>query len=182
MPRPRAQRATRPAIVYTCERCRRINAPADTVWRWMADVRRLLRLNVFHAAVDYPEPVMQTGLQVPIRHNICGLYRQTRVARIRAYRRYFVAWGELQAHGLDRFPHSQSFTVVPLDAESCLVVNRLRGQFRIPAARYWFLPLYRQLAPRILDHENRCIAAAVAALHQDRADHSAIQEEGRGPV
>lgn len=162
MPPRQVQRPTRPAVVYTCERCLRINASADAVWHWMADVRRLLRLNIFHTAVEYLEPVMQAGLQVPIRHNIFGLYRQTRLARIRAYRPYFVAWGELQEHGLDRFPHSQSFTVVPLDAQSCLVVNRLRGQFRIPAARYWFLPLYRLLAPRILDYENRCIAAAVA--------------------
>ena len=162
----RDRHKVRPSVVYECERRRRINASADTVWDWMADVRRLLGLNIFHAAVEYPEPVMQTGLQVPIRHNICGLYRQTRLAHIRAYRKYFVAWGELQEHGIDRFPHSQSFTVVPLDAQNCLIINRLRGQFRIPGARYWFLPLYSQLAPRILDSENRRIAAAVAALPQ----------------
>jgi len=161
-----AKRTARPAVVYECERRLQINASADTVWRWMADVRHLLGLNIFHAAVDYPEPVTRAGLQVPIRHNICGLYRQTRLARIRAYRKYFVAWGELQEYGTDRFPHSQSFTVVPLDAQNCLIINRLRGQFRIPGARYWFLPLYSQLAPRILDSENRRIAAAVAALSQ----------------
>jgi len=55
------------------------------------------------------------------------------------------------------------FIVVPLDEQTCLVVNRLRGQFCIPGARYWFLPLYRQLAPRILDYENRRIAAAIMA-------------------
>ena len=82
---------------------------------------------------DYPHPVMRAGLDVPIRHNIFGLYRQVRIAHIRAYRPYFVAWGELQMHGLDRFPHSQSFTVVPIDAKRCLVVNRLRGKFVIPA-------------------------------------------------
>ena len=163
-----AKLTARPAVVYECERRLQINASADMVWRWMADVRRLLGLNIFHAAVDYPEPVTRVGLQVPIRHNICGLYRQTRLARIRAYRKYFVAWGELQEHGIDRFPHSQSFTVVPLEAQSCVIINRLRGQFRIPGARYWFLPLYSQLAPRILDYENRRIAAAVAALPQDK--------------
>jgi hypothetical protein len=148
-------------IVYECERCLQINASADTVWDWMADARRLLSLNIFHVAVMYPEPVMQAELCIPIMHHIWGLYRQMRIARIRAYRKYFVAWGELQEHGLDRFPHSQSFTVVPLDAQTCLVVNRLRGQFHIPGARYWFLPLYRQLAPRILDYENRRIAKAI---------------------
>ena len=150
-------------IVYECERCLQINASADAVWDWMADARRLLSLNIFHVAVTYPEPVMRAGLCVPIRHHIWGLYRQMRLARIRAYRKYFVACGEFQQHGFDLFPHSQSFTVVPLDTQTCLVVNRLRGQFRIPGARYWFLPLYRQLAPRILDYENRRIAAAVMA-------------------
>jgi hypothetical protein len=148
-------------MVYECERCLQITASADTVWDWMADARRLLSLNIFHVAVAYPEPVMRAGLCVPIMHHIWGPYRQIRIARIRVHRKYFVAWGELQEHGLDRFPHSQSFTVVPLDTQTCLVVNRLRGQFRIPGARYWFLPLYRQLAPRLLDYENRCIAAAV---------------------
>ncbi len=151
-------------MIYTCERRLHIDAPAEVVWEWMADVRRLLRLNVFHTAVDYPEPAMQAGLEIPVRHNIFGLYRQTRIARIRAYRRYFVAWGELQPTGVDRFPHSQSFTVIPLDRQRCIVVNALRGKLNIPAVRYWFLPLYRHLAPRILEHENRQIAAAVCSM------------------
>jgi hypothetical protein len=150
-------------MVYECERRLRLNASADAVWQWMADVRRLLSLNIFHAAVEYPEPVTRAGLRVPIRHNICWLYRQTRIAYIRAYRPYFVAWGELQEGGIDRFPHSQSFTVVPIDTHSCVIINSLRGKFRIPGVRYWFLPFYRRLAPRLLDHENRRIAAAVAA-------------------
>ena len=79
-------------IVYECERCLQINASADTVWDWMADARRLLSLNIFHVAVPYPEPVTRAGLCIPIMHHIWGLYRQTRIARIRAYRKYFVAW------------------------------------------------------------------------------------------
>ncbi len=43
-----ARHAARSPIVYACERCLRINASADTVWGWMADVRRLLSLNIFH--------------------------------------------------------------------------------------------------------------------------------------
>ena len=78
-------------MVYECERRLHINASADAVWHWMADVRRLLCLNIFHTAVDYPEPVTRAGLCVPIQHNVCWLYRQTRMAHIRTYRRYFVA-------------------------------------------------------------------------------------------
>src|SRR5262245_3051053 len=62
--RLRQEQRPRQAVVYECERRLRINASADTVWCWMADVRHLLRLNIFHAAVEYPEPVMQAGLQV----------------------------------------------------------------------------------------------------------------------
>ena len=148
---------------YECERRLQIQAPAEAVWHWIADVRRLLALNIFHAAVEYPVPVQRAGLQIPIRHNILGLYCPVRLAYIRVYRKYYVAWGELQAQGKDWFPHSQSFTVVPLEAQCCLVMNRLRGKFYMPGARYWFLPVYRHLAPRILDHENRQIAAAVTA-------------------
>ena len=71
----RVRHAARSPIVYECERCLRINASADTVWGWMADVRRLLSLNIFHVAVAYPEPVRQAGLRVPIPHHIWGLYR-----------------------------------------------------------------------------------------------------------
>ena len=99
-------------IVYECERCRQINASADTVWDWMADARRLLSLNIFHVAVPYPEPVTRAGLCIPIMHHIWGLYRQTRIARIRAYAS--ILWrGENSEHGLDRFPHSQSFCRTP---------------------------------------------------------------------
>jgi hypothetical protein len=151
-------------MIYECERCRRIDASAETVWQWMADVRHLLRLNIFHAAVDAPTPVMQVGVRVPIQHNVCGVYRRIRMAHIRVYRPYVVAWSELQAKGADPFPHSQMFTIVPLDAQHCLVRNRLRGKFNLLGARYWLLPFYRWLAPCILDHENRRIAAAVAAV------------------
>src|SRR4029450_9551880 len=108
-----AWRTAHAPIVYECERCLQINASAETVWDWMADARRLLSLNIFHVAVPYLEPVTRAGLCIPIMHHIWGLYRQTRIARIRAYRKYFVAWGEFQEHGLDRFPHSQPVTVVP---------------------------------------------------------------------
>lgn len=156
-------------MVYACERSRRMDASADVVWQWMSDVRRLLRLNVFHVAVDYPAPVRQAGIRVPIVHSIGGLYRQVRVAYIRAYRPYFVAWGELRPYGRDRFPHSQSFTVVPVDAGHCLVQNHLRGTWDLPGAGFWFLPLYGRLAPRLLDLENRRIAAAVATGDAYRA-------------
>jgi hypothetical protein len=161
-------------MIYECERRQRIDASADTVWQWMSDVRRLLRLNIFHAAVDAPHPVRQAGLVVPIRHNIAGVYRRMRLARIHTYRKYKIAWGEFQESGIDRFPHSQSFTLMPVDAAHCMLVNRLRGKVVIPAARYWLMPVYRCIAPRIMDHENRQIAAAVAAMQSEEGGDARV--------
>ena len=150
-------------MIYECERRLQIEAPAEAVWDWMSDLRCLLRLNRFHVYVDCAEPVTEVGQCVPIRHNVYGLYRRLRVARIRVYRRYHVAWGELQEDGKDWFPHSQSFTVLPIDAHRCTVVNRLCGKFLLPGVRYWLLPFYRRFAPRILDQENLSIAAHVVS-------------------
>ena len=149
-------------MVYECERQLQIEAPAEVVWDWMSDVRRILSLNPFHVCVDSALPVNQAGQRVPVRHNVFGLYRRVRIARIRVYRPFHVAWGELQEHGRDRFPHSQSFTVLPVDAQRCRIVNRLRGKFDLPGARYWVLPFYHHLACRILDQENRKLAAHVS--------------------
>ena len=156
-------------MIYECERRLTIEASADAVWDWMADVRHLLQLNWFHTGVEASQPIRQANVVVPVRHNVFGLYRQTRLARIHTYRQYVVGWGELQDGGLDRFPHSQVFTVIPLAAQRCVVVNRLRGKLVIPAARYWFMPVYRCLAPRLMDHENRQIAAAVASRQNELA-------------
>jgi hypothetical protein len=82
--------------------------------------------------------------------------------------------GECQASGIDRFPHSQSFTLIPVDTAHCILVNRLRGKFVIPAARYWLMPLYRCIAPRMMDHENRQIAAAIAAMQSKERGNASV--------
>ena len=37
-------------MIYECERRLQIQAPAEAVWDWMSDVRRLLCLNRFTSA------------------------------------------------------------------------------------------------------------------------------------
>lgn len=149
-------------MVYQCERRLQIEAPAEAVWDWMADVRRLLSLNPFHVHVDSAWPINKAGQRVPVRLNVFGLYRRVRIARTRVYRPFHVAWGELQERGRDWFPHSQSFTVLPVDGQRCTIVNRLRGKFALPGARYWLLPFYHRLACRILDQENLKLATHVS--------------------
>ena len=77
-------------------------------------------------------------------------------------RPYFLAWGEFAAKEKDRFPHSQSLSVIPVDAQQCRIVNRLRGKFMLPGAPYWLHPMYRFIGPWILDDENAKIAAALS--------------------
>jgi hypothetical protein len=148
-------------MAYQWERSLLINMPADSAWEWMSDTRRLLGLNIFHRPVDYPETVTEKGIVVPVEHSFFGLFRQKRIARVHTYRRYFVAWGEFAAKGFDLFPHSQSFTVRPVDDYSCIIINRLCGRFALPGTKYWLMPFYRKIIPMILDRENHAIRNAV---------------------
>ena len=149
-------------MIYECERQRHITAPAHHVWVWLSVPQHVFDLNVFHRSARFPDTVLRKGSTIFIQHRFLGVYHQERFARIRALRPYFVAWGEFAARGTDRFPHSQSLTVVPIDERRCRVVNRLRGKFLLPAARYWLRPAYRFIGAWILDAENAKIAAACA--------------------
>ena len=45
-------------MIYECKRRQRLDVSADVAWQWISDVRRLLRLNMFHAEVNASHPVM----------------------------------------------------------------------------------------------------------------------------
>jgi hypothetical protein len=154
-------------VPYTHEQLLLINKPADEVWEWMSDARRLLKVNMFHESVDWPEPITSAGVRVPVPHNFFGVYRQKRGAYVNAYRKYHIAFGEhkdKEEKGPDPFPHSQSFTIVPVDAERCIIINRIRGTYVFPGAKYFGERLFRRYMPHILDDDNHVIAAAVGAI------------------
>lgn len=146
---------------FTCERRRLLAMPAECVWTWLQNPQLLLKVNPFHHHLEETGLSFAPGSSVVVQHSFCGLYREPRIVRIRAYRRYHVAWGELAATGHDWFPHSQSFTVQPLSPHHCLLINRLRGQFRLTGVVSWLVPWYRWIGPWILELENRTIAWAV---------------------
>ena len=150
-------------MVYECERQREVRAPAQQVWDWLTVPHNVFGLNYFHHDMNGSHDQLHKGSVIPIQHRFFGLYQQRRFARIRAYRQYFLAWGEFAEAGVDRFPHSQSFTVIPIDHQRCRVVNRLRGKFVFPAAPYWLHPVYRFIGPWILDAENAKIAEVFSA-------------------
>ena len=60
-------------MVYECERRLQVEAPAEEVWDWMSDVRRLLSLNPFHVCVHSAGPVNNRSAGTG-RHNVFGLY------------------------------------------------------------------------------------------------------------
>ena len=93
--------------VYECERCRSTPRQTRSGTGWLM---RRSHLNIFHVAVPYPEP--SAGAVYTHHAPYLGLYRQTRIARIRAYRKYFVAWGEFRSTALTDFRtanHSRSY-------------------------------------------------------------------------
>lgn len=150
-----------PGCIHDCVRERRIAAPVDLVWRWLLVPRHVFLLNVFHVDAACDAERVHQGLAVGVRHRL-GLATQERVARVTRCEPYRLAWGELREDGkADFFPHSQSLELEPTGPAACRVRNHLRGRIVLPAARWWFVPLYRRLAPRILDAENLALARAV---------------------
>ncbi len=144
------------------ERSRVLNCPAEAAWQWMCNPESLavFHINPFHAEATCAEPRLQAGTQVHIQHSL-GLWGEMRIARIATLDPFELAWGEIKENGQDWFPHDQRFTLRPQSTDSCLLTNRLRGAFHLPAARWWLMPWYPSFANQLLDFENRRIAKAV---------------------
>jgi hypothetical protein len=154
-----------------CERMLRVDAPADVVWDWMSDPRNLFRANVMHTSVLTDETELPSGMVVTIDHDVLGLFRQRRQARVSAVERYFVAFGEHkapEARGRDPFPHTQSFRVVPLDVGSCILVNGLVGRFTFPGSGVLGERLFRRYMPSLLDDDNQVVAVGCGAMAPTR--------------
>jgi hypothetical protein len=145
----------------------RLDVPADVAWEWMRDPRNLFSVNIFHAEVEFDEPELRVGSVVRVPHDFFGVLKQERQAKVRELRKYFVAFGEHKipaAPGRDAFPHKQSFEVVPIDDESCEIVNTLTGRYIFPGAKYVGERLFRRYMPVILDDDNKLIAVGCGAI------------------
>lgn len=151
----------------TCERLLRIDAPAEEVWRWMVQPRNIFGVNIFHAEVEADKAEVAEGDVFVIQHDFFGAYKQTRHAKVLEVRQNFVAFGEYKAPevpGRDPFPHRQSFQVVPLDDDSCIVVNRISGRYIFPGSGVLGEPLFRRYIPVLLDDDNQMIAIGCGAM------------------
>lgn len=151
----------------TCERLLRIEAPADEVWKWMVNPKNILGVNIFHAEIDTEKTEVEEGDVITVEHDFFGAFQQTRQAKIREVKPYYLAFGEFKARevpGQDPFPHSQSFQVVPIDDDSCIVVNRISGRYIFPGSSVLGEPLFNRYVPVILDDDNQMIAIGCGAM------------------
>lgn len=142
----------------------KIDRPADVVWEWMSDARNVLSINFFHERGDWPERIDKAGMRVDLPHNFWGLHRERRGATIRSYRKYHISYGDYKLKdepGVDTFPHNQSFTVIPVDDDSCIVMNQIKGVYVWPVPRFVREWAFRKFMPVILHDDLLVIAAAV---------------------
>jgi hypothetical protein len=151
----------------SCERLLRVEAPAEVVWGWMSKPRNLFSVNMLHAEVVTDEEDLRPGALITIDHDFFGFYQQRRQAKIREVRPHFVAFGEHKAPeepGRDPFPHNQSFQLVPVDDQSCILVNRISGRYVFPGSDLLGERLFRRYMPAILDDDNQMVAIGCGAM------------------
>jgi len=137
----------------------------------MAQPQNLFAVNMLHAEVQTDETELREGAVVTIDHDFFGAYQQRRQARIREVRPYFVAFGEHKSPevpGRDPFPHNQSFQLVPIDDDSCVIVNRISGRYVFPGADLVGERLFDRYMPAILDDDNQVIAVGCGAMEPTR--------------
>ena len=53
---------------------------------------------------------------------------------------------------------------MPVDDNSCELVNNVKGTYQFPGSRYFGERLFRRYMPHILDDDNRVIAAGCGAI------------------
>ena len=144
----------------------KIDKPADEVWEFMKDMRNVLSVNFFHERGDWPEPIEKAGMRVDLPHNFWGMAKEKRGATVRSYRKYHFSYGDYklkETPGVDTFPHNQSFTVIPVDDKSCIVMDEIKGVYVWPVPKFIREWAFRKFMPVILHDDLLVIAAAVGA-------------------
>lgn len=135
----------------------------ERVWRWMLDhPAELLALDPFHARVEAPPLPLERGVRIPIDHEFPFGYRERRDARINALRPYVIGFGEVRNRGYDAFPHSYRFKLGEAEPNRTILCFDIRGRFRLPAARFWLVPVFDQIAPGRI---RRGLARLAATIH-----------------
>ncbi len=145
-------------------RYREIALPREEIWDWMlTHPCELLAVEGFHARIDPPALPLRKGDAIRIHHVFPLGYRESRSARINKLTPYVIGFGEVADPGVhDFFPHSYRFRVAELDADRSVVGFDVRGRFRIPGARWLWMPWFSRIAPGRLDEALERLEQALA--------------------
>jgi hypothetical protein len=158
------------AETFETQRQLEVNKSADEVWEWLSNVGNAMTINQFHVAIDCdPADVRdpKVGLDVPIVHEIFGA-RHIRLGKITKFEDYEIAWGERlpDPNAVDRFPHSEGWTVESIGKGRCLLRNRLRGRHLFPLNELIGKELWDAMIPSVLDNDLQDVAFAVGAVER----------------
>ena len=153
--------------VVDLRRYREVGAPRSEVWDWfLSRPEELMALDPLHARIEPVGLPLRRGSRVLIHHEFPLGYREDRVAQVTVLRPFVIGFGERVVSGTDWFPHSYRFSLAGLDDRTCVVGFHLRGRFRMPGARWWWLPWFTRLAPARIDQALVRLEAALL-----RRDH-----------
>ena len=112
--------------------------PAEEVWSRMADLRRFVAIDPFHARVIVPGPGLEVGADLVLEHRVLGVrfHRFGRLLRWREGESYAIS--DLSAKGARGFfPHVFAFDVVPTGPGRCRLSLKVRGRWNSRVVPKW---------------------------------------------
>ena len=109
--------------------------PVAVAWEWLADLERLVTVNMFHCGARLAGPQRQgTGTRLWVDHRFGAgpiFRRLVRTTHWEEPRR--IGWVEIDpAHPRYFFPHSEQFWLAPLGPDATLLTDEIRGSLNLP--------------------------------------------------
>ena len=109
--------------------------PVAVAWEWLADLERLVTVNMFHCGARFAGPQRQgTGTRLWVDHRFGAgpiFRRLVRTTHWEEPRR--IGWVEIDpAHPRYFFPHSEQFWLAPLGPDATLLTDEIRGSLNLP--------------------------------------------------
>jgi hypothetical protein len=122
------------AIIHVVEQVR-LEVPVAVAWAWLADLERLVAVNMFHCGARFDGSQRQgAGTRLWVDHRFFAgpiFPRLVRITHWEELRR--IGWVEIDpAHPRYFFPHSEQFRLTPLGPDTTLLTDEIRGSLNLP--------------------------------------------------
>jgi hypothetical protein len=122
------------AIIHVVEQVR-LEVPVAVAWAWLADLERLVTVNMFHCGARYEGAQRRgAGTRLVVDHRFFAgpvFPRLVRITHWEEPRR--IGWVEIDpAHARYFFPHSEQFRLTPLGPDTTLLTDEIRGSLNLP--------------------------------------------------